>query len=172
MGSYGYFGSDDVFVPVAGAGGDVAGEREIGLRGHGDVVSAADAGFEHAAAPNGNVVFLAEIVDAFGLEVAADAAEFDVDDFAGAESDGGFGLFVGVDALIETDGRLEIFLNFDVAEEVVPAEGLFDHHEVVGVELFEKREIFEAIGGVGIDGELDTGKFLAEVMDGLDLCRA
>ena len=52
------FGIDNVLFPVAGASGDVAGQRKIGLRGHGDVVGAADAGFEHASAPDG---------DAFGL---------------------------------------------------------------------------------------------------------
>ena len=143
-------------MPVAGGGADVAGQSEIGLRGHGDVVSAADAGFEHASAPDGDGVFLAEIVDAAGFVVATDAAKFDVDDFAGAESDGGFGLFVGVDALIETDRRLNGLLDFDVAEEVVPAEGLFNHHEVVGVHLFEKAEIFLAIGGIGVDRKFDA----------------
>jgi len=135
--SYGDFGGDDVLVPVTFAGGDVARKREIRKCGHGDVVGAADAGFEHATAPDGNVFGLAEIVDAAGFVVAADAAEFNVDDFTGAESGGGFGLFVGVDALIETDGRLDRFLDFDVTEEVVPAKGLLDHHEVEGVELFE-----------------------------------
>src|SRR6202007_1039259 len=108
----GYFGSDYVFVPVTLAGGYVAGEGEVGEGGHGDVLGAADAGFEHAAAPDGDGIFLAEIVDTFCLEEAADAAEFDVDDFAGAESDGGFGLLVGVDALVEADGRFEIFFGF------------------------------------------------------------
>jgi len=115
-------------LPVAGAGGDVAGQREVGLGGHGDVVGAAYTGLQHAAAPDGDGIFGAEIVDAFGLQVAADAAEFDVDDFAGTEGDGGFGLFVGVDALVKADGSLQIFLDGDVAEEVVPAEGLLDHH--------------------------------------------
>src|SRR5260221_14267098 len=97
--------------------------------GHGDVVGAAYAGFEHAAAPDGDGIFGAEVVDAFGLQGAADAAELDVDDFAGAEGDGGFGLFVGVDALVEADGGLQIFLDGDAAEAVVPAEGRLVHHE-------------------------------------------
>ena len=143
LGRDGDFGVDDVFVPVAGAGGDVAGERKVGQGGHGDVVGATDAGFEHAAAPIGDGIFLAEILDAFGLQVTADAAELDVDDFAGAERGGGFGLFVGVDALVEADGRLELLLEFDVVEEIVPAEGLLDHHEIEGIELLEELKIFE-----------------------------
>src|SRR5271156_3214860 len=59
----GYLGVDYVAVPVAGAGGDVAWEGEVGEGGKVNVVGAAYAGFEHAAAPDGDVVLLAEIVD-------------------------------------------------------------------------------------------------------------
>src|SRR5271166_2510141 len=118
---YGDFGRDYIFVPVAAASGDVTWEGEVGEGGHSDILRTADAGFEHAAAPNGYVVALAKIVNALGLEETADATEFDVDDLAGAESDGSFGLFVGVNTLVETDGRLKVFLDFDVAEEIVPA---------------------------------------------------
>ncbi len=61
-----HFRLDDVFGPVAAAGGDVAGQSEIRQRGHGDVVRATDAGFEHAAAPDRDGFLLAEIVDAAG----------------------------------------------------------------------------------------------------------
>ena len=115
------FGIDDVFLPVALARGDIAGEREVRKRRQGDVLSAADAGFEHPSAPDGNFVAPAQVVDALGLKMAADASEFDVDDFARPERDGGFRVFVGVDAFVETNRSLEILLNFDVAEEVVPA---------------------------------------------------
>src|ERR1700760_2791679 len=81
------FGLDDVFDPVALAGGDVAGKREVGQRRKRDVVRAADAGFEHAAAPDRDAAFLAEIVNAANHGVPANAAELDVDDFAGAERD-------------------------------------------------------------------------------------
>jgi hypothetical protein len=54
-----------------------------------------------------------------------------------------------------------------VAEEIVPAEGLLNHHEVVGVHLFEKAEIFFAISGIGIDRKLDIGKFLADAGDAI-----
>ena len=161
----GYFGGDDVFVPVTLAGGDVAGEREIGERGHGDVLGAADAGFEHAAAPDGDGVFPAEIVNAFGFVETADAAELDVDDLAGTERDSGFGLFVGVDALVEADRSLQVFLDFDVAEEVVPAERLFNHHEVKTVELLEERPVLLAVGRVGVHHQFDTGKILPKALD-------
>ena len=127
-------------------------------------MSAANAGFKHAAAPDGDTAAVTEIVNASGLKVATNTAKFNVDDFARAESDGGFGVFVSVNALVEADGGLQIFLDFDVAEEVVPAKGLLDHHEIEAIELFEERPIVFAVGGVGIDHELDAGKILAETL--------
>ena len=131
------FGIDTVLLPVAGARGDVAGQRKIGLRGHGDVVCTADARFEHASAPDGNGIFHTEIVNALGLQMTANAAELDVNDFAGAQGDGGFGLFVSVYALVETDGCLELLLRGNMGIQVVPAERLLDHHEIEGIELLE-----------------------------------
>ena len=91
-------------MPVTGAGADIAGKSEVGLGGHGDIVGAADSGFEHASTPDRDGVFLAEIVDAASFEVSTNPAKFNVDNFAGAESDGGFGLFVGVNALVRQIG--------------------------------------------------------------------
>jgi hypothetical protein len=111
-------------------GGDIAGEGEVGERGEGDVVGAADAGFEHAAAPDGDVALLAEVVDFEGFGEAADAAEFDVDDAAGVEADGLFGVVGGADALVEADGGLEGGLELDVVDDFVVGERLFEHHQV------------------------------------------
>src|SRR5271167_128625 len=122
-----HFGFDDVFGPVAAAGGDVAGKSEIGERGHGYVVGAADAGFEHAAAPDGNGLIFAEIVDAAGGGVSADAAEFHIDDFAGSDFDRGAGVFDVVDTFVEADGSFELALEGGVGVDVVMAEGLLDH---------------------------------------------
>src|ERR1035437_4233637 len=76
-------GRDDVPLPVTLAGGDVAGEHEVGQAGEGDVVGAPDAGLQHAAAPDRNAGCLGDIVHAFGLAESGDAAELDVDDAAG-----------------------------------------------------------------------------------------
>ena len=57
-------GHDDVALPVALAGRDVAGQHEIRQRGERDVVRAADARFEHAAAPDRNAGGLRDIVHA------------------------------------------------------------------------------------------------------------
>jgi len=64
--------------------------------------------------------------DAFGLQVAPTRPSLMLMIFS-TEGDGGFGLFVGVDALVEADGGLQFFWMATVAEEVVPAEGLLDH---------------------------------------------
>ena len=75
---------------------------------------APDAGFEHAAAPDGNAALLAKIVDAPRDRVAADAAKLNVDNFAGAEFHSGARLFLGVNAFVEADWRVEFLLQFDV----------------------------------------------------------
>ena len=47
---------DDVLFPITMGRRYVAGEREAGEGGHCDVVGSADAGFEHSAAPNGDII--------------------------------------------------------------------------------------------------------------------
>src|SRR3990172_11916478 len=79
-----HFGLDDILGPVAAAGRYVAGQREIGQRRKRDVMRAADAGFQHAAAPHRNALVAAEIMNAPRRAVAAHAAQLDIDDAAGA----------------------------------------------------------------------------------------
>src|ERR1700726_13868 len=67
LGAYGDGGLDDVLVPVAAGGGDIAGEREVGQRGERDVVRAADAGLKHTAAPDGNATLGGGVVHGDGL---------------------------------------------------------------------------------------------------------
>src|SRR5258708_4958317 len=73
----GTFRIDDVFLPVSFAGSNIPGGGEIGKRRECDIVRATDAGFEHAAAPAGDAVPLAEIVDAPRHGVTADATKLD-----------------------------------------------------------------------------------------------
>src|SRR5262245_10262131 len=74
---------NDVLLPIAFARGDVAGEYEIGEGGERDVVRASDAGFEHAAAPNGNTRSLRDVVNTLGFGKSAHTAQFDVYDATG-----------------------------------------------------------------------------------------
>src|SRR5260370_31652142 len=57
FGADGDRGLDDVLGPVTAGGGDVAGKGEVRQRGQGDVVGAADSGFQHATAPDGDAPF-------------------------------------------------------------------------------------------------------------------
>ncbi len=120
MWRHGNFGMDDVFRPIAFAGGHIAREAEIGKGRERDIVRAADAGFEHPAAPDGNAMALAEVVDAPRHGVAADAAQFDIDDLAGAQLDGRACVLLRVNALVQADWGVQFFLQFDVAVKIVP----------------------------------------------------
>jgi hypothetical protein len=66
-------------------------------------VGAADAGFEHAAAPDGDAELLGDVVDGDGFGEAADAAYLDVDDFAAAKFEGCAGVAAVANALVEAD---------------------------------------------------------------------
>src|SRR5437870_2472715 len=74
-----HFGSDDVALPISLAGRYIAGHNEIGQRRERDVMRAPNAGFEHAAAPDGDAGGLRDVMNALGFREAAHAAELDVD---------------------------------------------------------------------------------------------
>src|SRR5271156_4765866 len=164
-----HFRLDDVFGPVAAAGGYVARKREIRQRGHGDVVRAADAGFQHASAPDGDSFLLAEIMNAAGCGVAAEAAELHIDYFAGADFDGGAGVLDVVNTFVETDGSFELALQRGVGVDVVVAQGLLDHDQVEGVQPLQVRSVFQAIGGISVRHQANTREFFAEGAGGFDV---
>src|SRR5260370_22080169 len=112
---------DYVLLPRGIDGGHIAGEAEFGKRRESDIVRASDAGFQHPAAPHGNTVALAEIVDAPCHGVAADAAKLDVYDLARAQFDGGACLLFRVNALIQADRRSEPFLPLVASFKNAPA---------------------------------------------------
>src|SRR5580693_7981960 len=157
-----HFRLDYIFGPVAAAGGDVAGQREIRQRGHGDVVRAADAGFQHASAPDRNGFLLAKIVDAAGCGVSADAAQLHIDDFAGADFDGGAGVLDVMDAFVEADRSFELALQRGVRIDVVVAQRLLDHDQVEGVEPLQVRSVFQAISGISVHHQANAWEFFAQ----------
>ena len=101
---------------------------------------AADARFEHAAAPYGNAMFLTDIVDALGFGESAHAAEFDVDDSAGLDS-----IAARHDAPSGCTRRgrwaFRFALELGVIDDVIVSERLLDHHQVEVVELLQERSI-------------------------------
>src|SRR5579885_11736 len=127
-----------------------------------DVVGAADAGFQHAAAPHRYSVALTKIVNALCDGVTANASHFDVDNATSAEFDSGKRLLFRVNALVQTDGGLQALLQLNVAVEIVPAERLLDHHQMKRVELLQHGEVAHSVGGIGIHHEPQAGKLLAQ----------
>ncbi len=76
--------------------------------------------------------------------MAADAAEFYVDDAASAQFDCGARVFDVVNAFVETNWRFELALQRDVRINIVVAERLLDHDQVIRVELLQQRRVFQA----------------------------
>jgi len=105
-----YLGLDDVFGPITLAGGNVAGQHVAGKSRSGNVVSAADAGLEHAATPGRNVLVEAISLNLARAAVAADAAELYVDDAASAECNGGLCVAKVLDGFVEADAGLDLLL--------------------------------------------------------------
>ena len=91
-----------------------------------------------------------QIVNAARCGVAANAAQFHIDDFAGGDFNGGGGVFDVVDAFVETNRCFELALQRSVGIDVVVAEGLLDHNEEKLIELLKQRCVLQAIGGIGV----------------------
>src|SRR6185295_5295801 len=70
---------DDVFFPVTRTRRDVAGQSESRERRHRNVMRTADSGFEHAAAPDRNLIITRYSFDPLCFLMPADATEFHVD---------------------------------------------------------------------------------------------
>ena len=128
---------DDVLAIVLVRARDVAGEREAGQAGDGDVGGPADAELVHPAAPDGHAAAVAVVVHPPGLEQAAQAADLDVDDPAGPQVERLAGVVGRVNALVEADRRLELGLEPGVVDDVVVGQRLLDQEQVEGVELAE-----------------------------------
>lgn len=122
----------------------------------------ADTRFQHAAAPNGHSLRLTQVVNPPSGGEPSDATQLNVDNAARAKGDSSTGLLFGMDAFVQTDRSLEHPLELDVAEEVVPAQRLLDHHEVVRLELAQERSVLDAVGGIRVHHEAQRGEPLAK----------
>ena len=80
-------------------------------------------------------------MDATRYGVATHTAKLDVDDFAGPQLDGGTRLLFRMNAFVEANRRVEFFLEFNMAVNVIPTERLLDHHEIKPFELLQQRPI-------------------------------
>ena len=101
------FRLDDVFLPVSLRGGNVTRQLEVGQGGECYIVGAADAGLEHASAPDGHAEALRHIVHGDGVGKTADAPDLDVDDAASTKFERRFGVARAADGLVQTKRRLD-----------------------------------------------------------------
>src|SRR5258705_2091346 len=129
------FGFDDVFGPVALAGRNVSRQCVSGKRGDGDVVSPADAAFQHATAPGWDILAEAVGLNLASTGVSADTTQFDIDDAASFKLRRGLRVSQLMDGLVEANPGLQLFLKFRMIVDVIPPERLFDHQQIEIVEL-------------------------------------
>lgn len=86
-----------------------------------------------------------------GIRQAADAARLDVHKAAAFQADCQLGLADVVNALVETDRRADLALQFRMIDDVVVVERLLVHREVELVRLLEEFQVSDAIAAVAID---------------------
>src|SRR5690348_520762 len=98
---------------------------------------AAEAAFQHAAAPDWNIVLPGNVVNSHGFTEATYTPDFDIDDAAGAQLNSGTGITAGVNRLIETDAGLELALQLGMKVKIVMPERLLNHQQAELIELLQ-----------------------------------
>ena len=111
---------------------------------------ASDTGLQHPAAPHRNAGRLRHIVDALRLGEPAHAPQLNIDDAAGAHLNGLLGVVRGANTLVEANGGLQLGLQLRVVDDVVVRQRLFDHHQVVVVQLAQMVDIGKRVGGIRV----------------------
>ena len=148
---------------------EIARQRETGQRREREIRRASEPGLEHPAAPRGDTVIAAHVVDARRFEVAADAAGLDAHDRARAELDRLARDARRGDRLVEADRRLDQPRQPGVADEVVVGERLLDEQQVERVERAEVGGVGERVRAVRVDLEGDVTEAVPERGDRLDV---
>src|SRR5882672_5608418 len=140
-----------------------------------DIVGAAHAGFQHAAAPDRDVPSFGGVVDGNGFAHTPHPSGLDVEYAAGVEGEGELGIAGMPDGFVEAEFGLQLFLELCVVVDIVVPERLLDHEQVELVELAEVVEFVDAVGRVGVAAQKDFRPAFAdlfeyvEVPSGLDL---
>src|SRR5579885_1234293 len=111
---------DDVVLPVTPAGGNIARQRVARQRRNSDIVGPADSGFQHAATPSRDLACETAGLRIAGAGMPADAPKFDVDDARSAHFNSSHSMARVVDRFVETNGSLQLFLEFSVCGDVIP----------------------------------------------------
>src|SRR5258705_8406985 len=166
----------DVPFPVAGARADISRNGEVGKRGEGDVVRAANTALQHPAAPDRHTVPRAQVVDRDRSGEAAYSTRLDIDDASCREGDHVLRALEAGDGFVEADGRRQAPLQRRMPYEIVPGERLLDHQEPELVELHEAIAVVERVGIVRVRHErrgrterLPSRPDVVDIRAGLDL---
>ena len=101
--------------------------------------------------------------------ISSHATQLEVDDAAGAEVDGRARVLLGVNALIKANRCIQFALQFGMAVNIIPSQGLLNHHQVIGFQQLQVWPIFQAIGGICVDHQADLGEALAQSFDWLNV---
>ena len=148
---------DDVFPIITPAGREIMGQGEIREGGEVKVVGPPDSRFEHPAAPHRDAGRPAMVVDRPGLDDAADPADLDIDDAAGAHLESRPGGRQREDAFIQAERRAHLLLELGMLPEVVRGVRLLDKQQPEFVQGGEGGRVPGPVGAVGIDLEKDAG---------------
>jgi len=97
------FRDDYILFIIAFACGNIAMKREVWERGKGDITSAGDSGLIHTAVPDRDAHGSAVIVNFDCLGISTSATGFDIDIFAGSESQCNFCIGKIADTFIESN---------------------------------------------------------------------
>src|SRR5882724_4413031 len=159
---YRYFWLDNVLMPITPAGGHIPGQNKIRQSRQRNVVRAPDPRLQHPATPHRDALGLAKIVNPLRHGVSAHSPHFDVDDLASAQCDSRLRLLRRMDALIQANRRLQSLLQLDMTVQIIPAQRLLDHHQVISVQLLEQRPIRSAIRRIRVHHQLDGREILPE----------
>ena len=147
-------------VEVARRRSEVGRQGAARQRGHGQVERPAEAGLQHAPAPQRHAGVAAALVDAACLDQAADPPHLEADRAAGPEGQGRLEVVERADRLVEADGHVDLAGQPGVADQVVGGEGLLDGHQPDGGvgEPAQRGELVDgvaAVAAVGVDHQGD-----------------
>src|SRR2546427_10598495 len=165
---YGEGLADDLRREVTRRRGDVAGQTEVRERREMHVVRTADAHLEPPAAPHGQVVGGADVVNALRRGEPPDPAGLDIHDARRTDRDRLPRVLAGVDRFVEADRRLDLALERRVVDEVIVRERLLDHHRPRRIDAFEKLDVAERVRRVRVEHEGQIGEGLAGRLRDLD----
>src|SRR6185437_15941935 len=125
--------------------------------------------FQHAAAPDRNIVVASDVMDGDGLTEAAHAPNLYIDDAAGAQFKRGTSIAASVNGFIKADAGFELPLELGVEIKVVVPKGLLDHEQPELVELPEVLNLLQRISGIGVAAQKNGRPALADAAENINV---